>query len=59
MTDPKDSLAGTLPSWVVVARPCGGSVVMVAGTDLAHRTAGLIRSLADPRSCLITVLPPR
>jgi hypothetical protein len=51
-TDPKDSLAA-----IVSARPCVGFVVVIAGTGLAHRIAGLIRSLADLGSCLITVLP--
>jgi hypothetical protein len=38
--------------------PLFGFVVVIAGTGLAHRIAGLIRSLADlKRSCLITVLP--
>jgi hypothetical protein len=31
--------------------------LLIAGTGLAHQTAGLIRSLADSSSCLITVLP--
>ena len=50
-TDPKDSLADLSSSLGV------GYVVAVAGTGLAHRIAGLIRSLADIASCLITVLP--
>lgn len=42
-TDPKDSLAAVLS-----VRLCFGFVVVIAGTGLAHRIAGLIRSLADP-----------
>jgi hypothetical protein len=41
-TDPKDSLASDC-----LVRPCFGFVVVIADTGLAHRTAGLIRSLAD------------
>ncbi len=50
-TDPKDTLADS-------SCPCVGFVAAVAGTGLAHLTAGLIRSLANFRwLCLITVLP--
>jgi hypothetical protein len=44
-TDPKDSLAADGLS----VRPCVGFVVVIAGAGLAHRIAGLIRSLADSR----------
>jgi hypothetical protein len=43
-TDPKDSLAAVLS-----VRLRFGFVVVIARTGLAHRIAGLIRSLADPR----------
>src|SRR5687767_5679158 len=43
-TDPNDSLAVERSARLRV-----GYVVAAAGTDLAHRTAGLIRSLAGVR----------
>lgn len=51
-TDPKDSLATG-----AAGAPLRWICRRIAGTGLAHRIAGLIRSLADLGSCLITVLP--